>query len=139
MERMVRLRGKSCPKDVYLVTSDDVPGLAAHGRAANEMLEIAYLLAVVPTTAPLLFDTDGRRLHRTLAATCFSGCDPILVNDHKHAVSHVNELLTLRSEQLVGCVLKDLNISSVAFHDTRTINDITSFKTHSELGNKMRG
>jgi hypothetical protein len=67
-----------------------------------------------------------------------SGSALIRIGNYEHVVFQVDELLAIRSKQLVRCVLKDLNVFSVTFHDTRTIDDITSFKTYCKLRNKLR-
>ncbi len=41
MERIINIHIERLPEDVYLATSDDVPGLVAQGRTVSETLEIA--------------------------------------------------------------------------------------------------
>ena len=41
MERIVNLHIEKLPEGVYLVSSDDIPGLVAQGRTVTETLEIA--------------------------------------------------------------------------------------------------
>lgn len=56
MEEVVNLRIEKLPEDVYLATSDGVPGLAAQGRTAMKTLEIARDVARKPMEA-----RSGRR------------------------------------------------------------------------------
>ena len=41
MEQIVNLHIEPLPEDVYLATSDELPGLVAQGRTVTETLEIA--------------------------------------------------------------------------------------------------
>ena len=41
VEHIVNLHVERLPEGIYLATSDDVPGLVAHGRTLSESLEIA--------------------------------------------------------------------------------------------------
>jgi predicted RNase H-like HicB family nuclease len=41
MEKIANLHIEKLPEDVYLATSDDIPGLVAQGRTVTETLEIA--------------------------------------------------------------------------------------------------
>jgi predicted RNase H-like HicB family nuclease len=41
MERIINIHIEKLPEEVYLATSDDVPGLVAQGRTVSETLEIA--------------------------------------------------------------------------------------------------
>jgi len=41
MEQILNVHIEKLPEGVYLVTSDDVPGLVAQGRTIQETLEIA--------------------------------------------------------------------------------------------------
>src|SRR5262245_3637571 len=40
-------------------------------------------------------------------------------------------------QEMVGHVLKDLDVLSVAFHDKRAVNDTGFFKAHAKLRNKI--
>ncbi len=44
-ERLIRLRLERLPEDVYLATSDDLPGLLAQGRTIAETIEVAQDVA----------------------------------------------------------------------------------------------
>jgi predicted RNase H-like HicB family nuclease len=41
MERFISIHVEKLPESLYLVTSDDVPGLVAQGRTVTETMEIA--------------------------------------------------------------------------------------------------
>ncbi|MDP1606962.1 MAG: hypothetical protein Q8L93_10040 [Rhodocyclaceae bacterium] len=41
MEHMIQLHIEKLPENVYLATSDEVPGLVAQGRTIQETIEIA--------------------------------------------------------------------------------------------------
>ncbi len=41
MEQIANIHIKKLPEDVYLATSEDIPGLVAQGRTITETLEIA--------------------------------------------------------------------------------------------------
>lgn len=41
MERFISIHVEKLPEGLYLVTSDDVPGLVAQGRTVTETMEIA--------------------------------------------------------------------------------------------------
>lgn len=41
MEEIVKLHIEKLPEEVYLATSEEVPGLVAQGRTITETLEIA--------------------------------------------------------------------------------------------------
>ena len=41
MEKIARLHIQKLPEQVYLATSEDIPGLVAQGRTITETLEIA--------------------------------------------------------------------------------------------------
>jgi predicted RNase H-like HicB family nuclease len=45
MELAMRVRIEHLPEDVYLATSDDLPGLVAQGRTIAETLKIALDVA----------------------------------------------------------------------------------------------
>ncbi|MBU1627922.1 DUF1902 domain-containing protein [bacterium] len=45
MERVLNIHIEKLPEDVYLATSEDVPGLVAQGRTVSETLEIARDIA----------------------------------------------------------------------------------------------
>jgi hypothetical protein len=49
-------------------------------------------------------------------------------NENKPVVCRINVLWTIFLQELVRHVLKDLDVLSVALHDTRTIDDIGFFK-----------
>lgn len=71
MELAIRIQPEELPEGPYLATSDELPGLAAQGRAIAETLDIARDVARKLIEAQR--DRDGVRWTDRLGATWPSG------------------------------------------------------------------
>jgi len=76
MEQIVKLHIEKLPEGVYLATSDDVPGLVAHGRTITETLEIAR------DVAKKLLDAQKENQQQSELATTSDSFDYPLIIGH---------------------------------------------------------
>ncbi len=62
MATFARLHIKKLPENVYLATSEDIPGLVAQGKTLRETIEIARSIAIEITESRNLKGVKGKDL-----------------------------------------------------------------------------
>ena len=73
MEQIANLHIEKLPEGVYLVTSDDIPGLVAQGRTITETVEIAR------DVAKKLMEAQTKRHHQAKLAAVKDSFDYPLI------------------------------------------------------------